>query len=212
MLGQADAKEQQAQKTEQEAERALNEANDAKKQREEMEKSLQNLKQKLQELERKKAQEGAGGVGSGSGSGDGDKKTQGSSPGSGSGSKGSGGGGSGGGDKPGLGNGQGMLQAAKAILRQIGLIAINMISPHPIPNIAKNETNQKLARLAISYLDAAQVDSALSGTTANQDIIFTRTQATTIEGDAQTAKQYWVQALNADKQSNKDTHKLADRA
>lgn len=109
-------------------------------------------------------------------------------------------------------SGNPLLDAARALLRAV---MRNIKAPrniNPTNMLSMHATNKTLYDLAISYLDAAQTQSAIQGTPVNQDIIFTRTQATTGKGETETAIQYWTNMQQQNVQAEKDTFKQAERA
>jgi len=111
------------------------------------------------------------------------------------------------------GSANGYLQAAKALLRQIGQISRAMSgTSNPIIQIAKNLTNKGLSEQAVAYLEAAQVDSTIGGQAINQDIILTKAQASTIKGDSDTNINYWKETIKDNQQLGKATHDLAKMA
>ena len=119
----------------------------------------------------------------------------------------------------GLGDGQWIdftnnpfVAAAKALLRSVSLNTKAPRNVNPTNMIGMHNSNKTLYDLAISYLDAGQTQSALQGTPVNQDIIFTRTQATAGKGETETAIQYWVSMQQQNVQAEKDTFKQAERA
>ncbi|MBI3308347.1 MAG: hypothetical protein HYZ79_03140 [Candidatus Melainabacteria bacterium] len=119
----------------------------------------------------------------------------------------------------GLGNGQWIdftnnpfVAAAKALLRSVSLNTKAPRNINPTNMIGMHNSNKTLYDLAISYLDAGQTQSALQGTPVNQDIIFTRTQATAGKGETEVAIQYWTNMQQQNVQAEKDTFKQAERA
>jgi hypothetical protein len=111
------------------------------------------------------------------------------------------------------GSANGYLQAAKALLKQIGQISQAMAgNANPIIQIAKNLTNKGLSEQAVAYLEAAQVDTTLGGQAINQEIILTKAQASTIKGDSDTNINYWKETLADNKSMGKATHDLAKMA
>lgn len=114
---------------------------------------------------------------------------------------------------PPIGNAMGYLMAARALLGAIArLTAVASLNPNPIVQLAKNLTNKGLSEQAIAYLEAALVDSAISGTPINQQIILTKAQSNTIHGEAETNMGYWKEVINQNKQLGKETHDLSKPA
>ncbi len=106
-----------------------------------------------------------------------------------------------------------MLQAAKSLLKSIGQVSQGMSgNANPIVQIAKNLTISALSQQGVAMLEAAAVDSAISGTTVNQEIILTKAQFTTIDGESKTAVTYWKEAIADNKNMNKQTFDLSKTA
>ena len=108
--------------------------------------------------------------------------------------------------------GTGILAQARALLRQVLVNQSRPFATNPTNMLAMLRTNRTIYDQVISMLDAAQVESALQGTISNQEIIFTKTQATAGKGEVENSIQFWQQMQEQNKQAQKDTHKGAERA
>lgn len=111
----------------------------------------------------------------------------------------------------GLGNGNGLIAAAKALLRAVALNTVRTITNNPVVMLAKNFFNKTLVQNAVSLLEAAQIDEIL-GAGDKQQIILLLAQAKTVDGEASQNIDYWKQVIQENKQLERQTHDMAKAA
>ena len=111
----------------------------------------------------------------------------------------------------GLGNGNGLIAAAKALLKAVALNTIRTITNNPVVMLAKNFFNKTLVQSAVSLLEAAQIDEIL-GNGDKQQIILLLAQAKTVDGEASQNIEYWKEVIQQNKQLERQTHDMAKAA
>ena len=111
----------------------------------------------------------------------------------------------------GLGNGNSLVAAAKALLKAVALNTIRTITNNPVVMVAKNLFNKTLVQSAVSLLEAAQIDEIL-GNGDKQQIILLLAQAKTVDGEASQNIEYWKEVIQQNKQLERQTHDMAKAA
>jgi len=108
----------------------------------------------------------------------------------------------------------GYLESAKALLKAVLVLMVQGAgNSNPFANIAKLLTGKSMVEVAKSLVEAAMTDEVVNKTPIlRHESLEVDTKAAGLRGLFETAIQYWNQAAQANKQIEKDTHQLAQRA
>ena len=110
--------------------------------------------------------------------------------------------------------GNGFIDAAKAILRAVRTLMVSGVgNNNPFFNIAKLLTGKSMVEVAKTFSEAGMTDEVVNQSPMlKHEALLVDTQAAGLRGIFETAIQYWNQTAQANKQIEKDTHQLAQRA
>ena len=112
------------------------------------------------------------------------------------------------------GSGSGFIQAAKAILKAVLALMISGVgNNNPFFNIAKMLAGKSMVEVAKTLTEAGMTEEVVQQSPMlRHEALLVDTQAAGLRGIFETAIQYWNQTAQANKQIEKDTHQLAQRA
>ena len=115
-------------------------------------------------------------------------------------------------EKPSFGSSY--IESAKSLLRAVLTLMITGAgNNNPFVNIAKMLAGKSMVEVAKTLTEAGMTDEVVNGNPMlRHEALLVDTQAAGLRGIFETAIQYWNQAAQANKQIEKDTHQLAQRA